>query len=391
MRLAEARLIAETSRSALAKASGVASNRIGDIENGRRLPTIAMVRKLAWALAVNPEQIEELNAALVKQERPGDPCTCGCGGAKVPSTDPKVRSLRISCPCPTCGAGRILRQGRWQQHSRPCRKCSGSATGALREKSRIEVTCPKCGRIRQYTEGQMQARLRDNNTSALMDWDTRTCVLLCSGCGSKNRMTERHNKLRKRFGRKYQVEWGKRISANNTSESRAKSVQAMSAALNSRPRTEEHKRNQGKARVTPRPAGIFGICRVCGQVANNKNRSKMAQFHQPCLDTWRSEYMNSFDSRPYPPRPEGRLLSQAELADSYEMCVRHLLRGERLGDSEIEGGSHLCAKFGLTRRSIRNRIRSFLERLPTDGRGSKRLAGWTAHLLRAARELGYNV
>ena len=71
--------------------------------------------------------------------------------------------------------------------------------------------------------------------------------------------------------------------------------------------------------------------------------------------------------------------------------MRHILRGEQIGEEEKDGGNGLAAYAGLSQDAVENRIQSFLRRLPTDGLGGRRLVLWANALLEAARAAGYKV
>jgi DNA-binding XRE family transcriptional regulator len=69
MKLVEARAKALYSASALAKAAGVSRASIYDIEGGKWLPSLEMVRKLSEALKVDPMEVDEFRAAIEKTVR----------------------------------------------------------------------------------------------------------------------------------------------------------------------------------------------------------------------------------------------------------------------------------------------------------------------------------
>ena len=74
---------------------------------------------------------------------------------------------------------------------------------------------------------------------------------------------------------------------------------------------------------------------------------------------------------------------------SFFLCVRHLLQDEPIGEGD---GAGLAAQFGLSRRSVIDRIRVFIETMPPDGTGGKKLNFWKKAFQKAAREkYPYNV
>ena len=101
-------------------------------------------------------------------------------------------------------------------------------------------------------------------------------------------------------------------------------------------------------------------------------------------------------------------MSRADLALSYELCVRHLLKKEAIAVQvqhgkgrersdipnllmrlEKRAREENNSRLALSKDAIDDRIRTFLERLPTDGRGTKRLTLISKILLRAAKAEGY--
>jgi DNA-binding XRE family transcriptional regulator len=69
MKLVEARARALYSASALARAAGVSRGSIYDIEGGKWLPSLDMVRKLSAGLQVDPMEVDEFRAAIEKTVR----------------------------------------------------------------------------------------------------------------------------------------------------------------------------------------------------------------------------------------------------------------------------------------------------------------------------------
>ena len=104
-------------------------------------------------------------------------------------------------------------------------------------------------------------------------------------------------------------------------------------------------------------------------------------------------------------RHHASVLVERALAPDWvlELCVRHLLRGEDIGEfkaireESIEEfrvnsiGKGLAQQFGLTKPAINKRIKRFLLLLPTDGRGGKLLTRRAEALLTAAKNIGYQL
>ena len=210
-------------------------------------------------------------------------------------------------------------------------------------------------------------------------------------------MVERHRKLHKRSGTKINAEIGRRAIASITPEQRALAIQRSVATNKTREFTAETRRKMSAGQIIPRPKGVFGYCRLCGQLAHGKRapsdfdaKPHMAQFHKQCLDIWR---IGRSGRLKFPPKEKGQQLSPYELAKTFELCVRHLLLDEPIGHFIHDGtGTGLAQDFDLTRDGVKSRIQRFLQRLPMDGRGGQKLATWSEHLRRAAKDkYGYNI
>ena len=123
MVLAEARRRANLSVSQLVSLSGVSRDCVFALEGGASKCSLATLDKLCKAL--NEDVTEAM--AFYWSEKPGDPCLCGCGGVKVFPKTRKGWTLRVSCPCRTCGRNRIYDGS--QRHRILCPSCSGMKPG----------------------------------------------------------------------------------------------------------------------------------------------------------------------------------------------------------------------------------------------------------------------
>ena len=257
---------------------------------------------------------------------------------------------------------------------------------------RITVTCPDCGKVRSYKSSNFKREIeRYNRPISAVNWETRTASYLCTTCNGRRLMQDYNRKQMKRHGLKPYVERGRRMRAMQTPEQHAMVVEMAAAKRRGKARSEESRRNQSVAQISPRPVGRFGLCRICTLIVYSRNQDSRAQAHAICLSQWKHDHKRAFTKDAYPPRPRGHTPSATELSISFEMCVLHLIRGESIGESDLQDGKGLAALMGMSRRSVIDRIKGFLKRLPTDGRGGKKLARWSDVLLDVARAQGYKV
>lgn len=253
---------------------------------------------------------------------------------------------------------------------------------------RITVSCPDCGEIRSHRATEIRVWLRKNippNTA--IDWETGTGTYRCLKCARSAQIKSVYSKRIKRHGKKFYVEQGRRLAANLTPEQRTKGLQAAQAARWDHPQSATAQWNMSISRIVPKPQGQFGVCTICNRLIHIVGKDKWAKFHQTCLITWRRKNQKGLAT--YPPHPKGHTYSSEYLATSFELCVRHLLRDEPIGKSD---GAGLAGQLGLSRRSVIERIKIFVELFPPDGIGRRRLAFWREAFLEAAREkYSYNV
>lgn len=456
MQLKEARQAAGfTSVYGLAKTAGVERSGLLAIERGTRVPTIGTVQNLSNILQVNPADIEE----FYFWRAAGEPCPCGCGGLMVLPNKTTARTLSVKLPCQGCGIQRVYSPSqRHTQFCQPCaprpfrkawrpkeqpansedtfrnllaeafdRKAMamtdvaaaagihratlgkwlrGQSTPKRRPQKlaavldapellevfpsryRIFVTCPECGRERWIKS----IEIKNGVNSTTIDWEAGTGSYRCIACSASRRLTAFNQKRRKSYGQKYFIDHGKRLAASNTPEQRAKSVAAARAVNKTRTITEAERQNRSRGHISPSPIGRFDICRLCPGIVHARGQNNRVECHQQCLSTWRSESKNMHG---YPPQTRGRPTPSEYLAGSHAMAVRHLLRGEDIGEFSVgkgdkrRRGTGLAAEYNMTRRGAIKRIKDYVERLPTDGRGGKQLQRWSEHLRAAAVEHGY--
>lgn len=255
--------------------------------------------------------------------------------------------------------------------------------------TQITVTCPDCEETINY-RAKVLGRMALASRADLIDWDNGLGNFLCATCVRREHMKDYHKKKKRNEGRKYLIEQGQHMQAVKTPEERDRALELAHAAVRGKPLSLDHIRKSIASRMTPRPKRKFGICRICGYLTESPPHVAVAaETHEKCWSQYRRD-QNRFNV--YPPRPFKHTSTPEYLAVSYELCVRHLLRGEAIGEYKFNGtGQGLAQEFDMHKRTIIDRIKRFLLLLPTDGRGVKILTRRAEVLLPAAKKLGYKL
>jgi len=134
----------------------------------------------------------------------------------------------------------------------------------------------------------------------------------------------------------------------------------------------------------------LGRCRLCPYIVA-ADHDYQGESHRSCLLPYqyrqaKAQRMRAFAW--YPPRPRGQTPhKELELRVSYFLAVAHLLRGFDIGDRDQ--GVGLAGFSQLDRTRVQRRINTFVDGLPMDGRGDKRLVrlARALHWARAYRDL----
>ena len=265
---------------------------------------------------------------------------------------------------------------------------------------RIRVTCPECHRewARPAFKALRVIKRHGPVPDSLYSM-VETASYLCKSCSSRKNLQTWRAKMLKRggYGRKFFSDRGRSAILSRSQEDRASAIAKATEALRGKRRNPAVRWRMSVAKLSPYPKGTFGICRVCRLIMYRVKPGITPIAHKRCMDAWRSENTTSFEQRIFPPRPEGRLPSSKDLGETYAMCVRHLLRGEDVGELSVgrggdrHRGAGLAAEYYLMRDGVIRRIKRFVERLPTDGRGGKTLQRCSEHLVAAARDRGYHL
>ena len=255
---------------------------------------------------------------------------------------------------------------------------------------RISVSCLECGGIENYTPSYLRICMKKGlHPGLIIDWEHgKGTYPQCAKCtwqllGKDSWVARKMRRLRRKKGPKAVREIGRRLGSNIPSEDRKDYEERRIAAVRAKVWSEGERWHLSVSRIKSTQAGRFGICRICPYITYSVGPNSVrrpGETNRECLLQYRRKHQDRFGPI-YPPRPRGRRPSTTELADTFEMAVRHLLRGEDVG--RWEGGKGLAADFGLPHRTINERINTFLARLPPNGRGGKKLTLWAKALKEA--------
>jgi transcriptional regulator with XRE-family HTH domain len=278
------------------------------------------------------------------------------------------------------------------------------------------MTCTGCQAVTEQQPGLFDGgQRRGFHQEAQIDLETGTGSWTCQRCklreaGKNSPVGQSIATLRKREGRAGLRRRMQKVRAKRNPEQlvEVKGTAAWEkgqAALESKVWTDEERRRQRdglisagrrayttrKGRTVPpllpgRRKGKFGLCRICRLITYSSDARRRVEVHELCRRTWERE--NGKTPRDYPPNPDGRQLSSEELAQTFEIAVRHLLRKEPIGDGR---GNGLASEFALAKESVQKRVRTFIRRIPTDKRAGNRLGSWGAALREAAAAAGLRV
>lgn len=141
----------------------------------------------------------------------------------------------------------------------------------------------------------------------------------------------------------------------------------------------------GLAHRATRPAGLWGICRVCGRLtyvtSASKRPGRTAEYHGPCMYWWRrkspewqawlrTRRTGQTSAPPVPPPFPGRRRSSTELADYYATAINYLrvrLRELGMGQRSKRTPStirDLASELGISRQGLHQRVDRLLKLIP---------------------------
>ena len=266
---------------------------------------------------------------------------------------------------------------------------------------RLTLRCA-CSNTRVVTVGKLRAEIRQAGKKGLphtsdgkIDLRSRTAPFLCMAC---NRIA-RAKRARRKFDKKgieYKQARGRALFATRSLEEVQQNVRDnLLPAASNRTWTQKSREKLGRSKISPQPRGTFGWCRWCDFVYLNRyDRPSPYEMHQTCAHAFRRSLpKGSGSTPPPPPRKRGRRLNASELGQAWEMSVRHLLRGEPIGEHEhgidchLEGerctGNGLALRFHLQKRTVLDRIARLIAALPPDDRNGA-MVGHRYRVLRDA-------
>ena len=266
----------------------------------------------------------------------------------------------------------------------------------------VDLICPVCGRQRPSLRGNALQLKSFEGFDPVTAMGPALC-LYCSSrkngqqavadieSGSEKRFTIKGVKIApkrvrgKKAVRAYMKIVGDHSRAKLTPEQKSEQRRQARASRKPGPYSEEGHRNFEMHRIPLRPKTKPAICLLCPYIV------LVGSVHKECWNSWLSDNKHDMGGNILPPRPEGYLAAKEELADSFEMFVRHYLRD--LSHTRIVDGDRttdymtldqLAANFHMSSRTVQRRMDRLIDQFPTDGRGGKQLARWSKIFRRAA-------
>ena len=396
MQLREAREARGLSIKQLHEVSGVAATTILGLETRKHRPTAATINKLCAVPGVQSIEMEEYKFT----------------GAKYPefqeilSKASLKKGLTIRQACAAAQIDHSNVSGWVMGEHEPLRHLIERLAEVLdapeivdsipSRRSQIKVTCPDCGTVRRYRASVLRSNSL-NSPSIDADWEGGSANYRCSFCAKSATMKTRHQKIKRNVGKQYYIELGNQMYATLTPEAHARGVAKSADRRRGAKRSAEAVYQSAVGNMAPRLKGKFNVCRICSQLtfvreSDARRFGGPRETHATCLHTWQSQHPMPSFPQGYPKRPFRNTSSPEYLATSYEICVRHLLKGEDIGEWKYDGyGTGLVKEFGRGKSTILKRIKRFLLLLPTDGRGGKLLNRRAEALLTAVKSRGYQL
>jgi hypothetical protein len=246
------------------------------------------------------------------------------------------------------------------------------------------VTCKRCGDARLVKPAKYRSGRRRASDEPEIDEQTGTVVDVCGTCRKHEVKSEQFQRMWDRLRRK----GGKAAVRKRARELREAAgiigrEKEARAAVGYHPHDGTWGFKIACGQIKPRPVGMFRLCRACGYVVHTPHTRGQYQIHMRCHRDAARKQSTPFPS--YLSRP-GRRLSSEQLANTFEIAVRHLLKDEPIGWRDKSG---LAQEFDLDRNTIQKRIATFVDDyLPPDDRGGRRLTFWTVALGAAKNSSG---
>lgn len=363
----------------LAQRLGVPKGTVYQWEHGNR-PSNRIMLQLATILDVTERELVE----ALYRETLGDPCPCGCGGKKVLSDSPTAHKLVIKLPCAECGKERNYPQGKRNRHRKFCDEhrvkripftCIGYQDHSA---TRYARTCPRTIYLRPSDVNARQ-RLKERFPTSRFDPSSRTYQCnSCRGAGGFLLVTEKAlgsvvvkkylERIKSRQDRiRLLREYYHRVNPNFKATRKAQKRGRRSFARNAK--AGKTYPNMTRANLVRRWSGKvlperlrLGICIACDKITMTMNGS--GNFHWSCHQKWegtpegkrfQSLKVQGLPSS-LPQRNAGRPVTEESLKRSFSYVVQHYFG--RKSFREIGNVN------GLDHKSVEDRIKSIIERLP---------------------------
>lgn len=387
---------------------------VWEAEHGSTPQGARLQRQCASAACVNPRHFK-----LRRRKHANDPFVAALNAAKT------KRGMTIDQIGAFAGvAGGTIRmwlgQPEWGIWSEDLRSVATVLEAPelldLRETKarRIAMTCIECGCERLVRPGDLRKEInkrravgKTHPADGRVDWIMGTGSFRCSSCSGRRNGLQIAKRWRA-HGLERMRRRMRRIAAAQTPAQRQAAQEKRRATMRARGQTPEARASIARGQISPDPVGTFAICRYCGLIYCNPHAPRWRSvygMHGRCFQRFQHENPHVPGRRwaPPPPRKRGKQLTPEEIARSWELAVRVLLRGATIGSHEgslqtfcpmvIEGprvptcrGAGLALEHHLQPRTIERRIEQLIRRLPRDGRGDAQFQHRSSFLVVAWNE-----
>ena len=255
----------------------------------------------------------------------------------------------------------------------------------------VTNTCPTGHKPEPYPALYIRREIKRGGLDPnLIDWATGIGSFLCGGCKASSRMKAINLKpSRNTKGgpgiKEIRIERGKFLGASTTYEEKLVNIKKAQQANIGRPQSEEHRFKTSAKRISPTPKGLlWNMCLLCPTLVLTREYlvgRNRGEVHGRCLNAWISE--NRVRARRHYPERQIKVksyLTSEYLAVSFELVVRVVLHKEPMGEKERTDKNGKLIKvtgvagdLGISSRVAYLRINEFIDLLPNDGLGGKKL------------------
>ena len=228
-----------------------------------------------------------------------------------------------------------------------------------------------------------------------IDWATGSGTFACGACQASSRMYKMNREMTHNTKGSKAGFWkarGENLAAKTTHEEKLINIKKAQEANIGRPQTKDHRLKASTSKFSPNPQGSkWNVCRLCGFLVFTRGAlvgRNRGEVHGNCLNKWISD--NHVRARRCYPEPQMKInkrVTSEYLAVSYELVVRVVLRKEPVGETKHQGLTvvvpGVAEDLGLKDRAVFARINEFINLLPPDGCGGKKLS-WMTEVIRWA-------